>query len=227
MSHFVKATVQYGLPSRTRSDHGGENFLVALFMDLVQGPNRISHLTGESKHNQRIERLWKDVFEQVIHYFYNLFYHYEDIGELDPENHVHITAVHQVFLHEINRRLSLFQDAWNKHTLRTAKHQTPNQIWISGMLNNISTNNRAVNYVFNGDDVRSDLIKGLEHYGLDLNVFTDNEQDINIPESVQVTSPVTSISEERMGQLVRQCFSTPDLTERYFQLRDLLMAEND
>ena len=37
LSPFLKATCLYALPSRVRSDHGGENILVALFMHLVQG----------------------------------------------------------------------------------------------------------------------------------------------------------------------------------------------
>ncbi|XP_051981761.1 uncharacterized protein LOC127643174 isoform X2 [Xyrauchen texanus] len=57
LSQFIQATCLYGLPSRVRSDHGGENIQVALFMNLVQGLQRRSHITGESVHNQRIERL--------------------------------------------------------------------------------------------------------------------------------------------------------------------------
>ncbi|XP_067266982.1 uncharacterized protein [Chanodichthys erythropterus] len=70
LTQFVKATCLYGLPSRVRSDHGGENSQIALFMNLVQGVERRSHITGESVHNQRIERLWRDVFLHVLQYFY-------------------------------------------------------------------------------------------------------------------------------------------------------------
>ncbi|PIK53911.1 hypothetical protein BSL78_09133 [Apostichopus japonicus] len=95
---FAEATTKYGFPSRTRSDHGGENYFVALFMEMVQGRNRGSHLTGESKHNERIERLWKDVFLQVISSFYEMFYSLEDYDLLNVEDPLDMEALHQVYL---------------------------------------------------------------------------------------------------------------------------------
>ncbi|KAM9765204.1 uncharacterized protein ACNS7B_023350 [Menidia menidia] len=98
--HFLKATGLYGLPSRVRSDHGGENVQVALVMNLLQGIERRSHLTGESIHNQRIERLWRDVFLHVLEPFYSTFYNLEDSALLDPSNDVHKLSLHIVFLPE-------------------------------------------------------------------------------------------------------------------------------
>ena len=51
---FRQATEEYGVPSRVRSDKGGESILVCQFMITVRGSGRGSHIAGSSVHNQRI-----------------------------------------------------------------------------------------------------------------------------------------------------------------------------
>ena len=59
---FLNGVHKYGLLSRVRSDKGRENVLVAYCMIKERGPGRCSMITGPSTHNQRIERLCRDVF---------------------------------------------------------------------------------------------------------------------------------------------------------------------
>ena len=70
-------------------------------MLIQKGPN--SMVTGKSTHNQRIERLWRDVYEGVLSYFYNLFYFMEDEGYLDPLKLTNLAAL-QLCFHGRNKQ---------------------------------------------------------------------------------------------------------------------------
>jgi len=71
--NFVEAIDKFGVPSRLRTDKGGENQLLWEEMERLRGCNRGSYIAGSSVHNQRIERLWRDVWTYVTHEYYYTF----------------------------------------------------------------------------------------------------------------------------------------------------------
>ncbi len=118
---FLAAVKEYGLPSRVRSDKGGENILVCQYMIAVRGLERRSHIAGSSLHNQRIERLWRDVYRCVCSTYHELFYAMEATGVLDPCDDFDLFVLHSIFLPRIKKSLTQFASAWNLHPVRTEK----------------------------------------------------------------------------------------------------------
>ena len=65
-TEFSTVVNVYGLPSRVRTDKGMENAQSAWFMLQRRGPDHGSIIAGRSVQNQRIERLWRDVFSGCV-----------------------------------------------------------------------------------------------------------------------------------------------------------------
>ncbi|CAH0562891.1 unnamed protein product [Brassicogethes aeneus] len=184
IASFTGAVVQYGLPSRIRSDFGYENLFVAMVMNAIRGLSRGSHLTGRSVHNQRIERLWVDVFKEVVDFFYREFNALEDAGFLNINNLKHLYALQKVYVKFINEKLDFFREAWNCHKIRTAGFKSPRQLWLSGVLQNANSEYTAPSEVLTE---QPDLFTRV------VEAFDINEREIPaiVPDEEEVTSNLT------------------------------------
>ncbi|XP_059892813.1 uncharacterized protein LOC132446501 isoform X2 [Gadus macrocephalus] len=116
---FLEATRLHGVPSRDRGDQGVENVDIAHFMFERRGTGRASFISGKSVHNQRIERMWRDVWMAVTCIFYDVLHTLEEDGVLDIANIMHLFCVHYVFLPRLRSALQVFVAGWNHHPLRT------------------------------------------------------------------------------------------------------------
>ena len=203
---FLSAIEKHQLPSRIRSDQGTENILVAQHMLERRGTDRGSMLTGSSVHNQRIERLWRDMHRSVTILFYRIFYFLEHHGLLDNLNEQHLWAIHYVFLPRINRSLKEFVNSWNNHPMRTAGHKSPQQLFTAGCLLLQNSHIPALDFFHSIE----------ETYGIDPDGPVPlNEESITVP---QTRLRFSDADIHLLKQYVDPCSASPnygiDLYER-------------
>ena len=124
-----------------------------LLTHCLRGPGRSTVIVGKSVHNQRIERMWRDVFEGVIGFYHDLFSYLESVDMLNPNDALHLFCLHMVFVPRINRHLQSWQEAWVKHPMRTEHNLS---LWTSGLQRIAFSGNHIAKEVF--EDIDSDEV---------------------------------------------------------------------
>ena len=126
-----------------RTDHGGENIDIWQYMISEHNGDTSCVITGSSVHNERVERLWRDVHRCIASTFADLFRSLESEGYLDPLNEVDLFCLHHIFLPRINRSILQFRESWNHHKLSSEANRTPYQLFLEGMLYTLSYNSSS------------------------------------------------------------------------------------
>ena len=172
--------------------------LVAHHMLEKRGHDRRSVIVGASVHNQWIERLWRDMHRCVTILFYKLFYFMEQVDLLDCSNETHLYALHYVFIPRINRALSEFMRGWNHHSIRSAHHKSPHQLFTAGALLLQHSGLAALDFFKDVDDT----------YGTDIDgSISSPEGSVVVPE---VSNCLNSENFTRLQQTVNPLTASDD-----------------
>ncbi len=159
-------------------------------------------LTGSSTHNQRIERLWRDVYRCVISVYHQLFYYLEECGKSDPLSDLDLYCLHLVYLPKINKSIATFVDGWNYHALSTEHNLSPMQLFSTGS-------------ILSGESSRTCVLDdgNNSHQYVSLSL-------VNPPCMVEVPSTANSLSVDKHIQLTMLLQSAPMDTNFHVDLYD-------
>ena len=101
LASFQLGVEKYGLPKKVCSNHRGEIIAVWQYMMTAHGHYKCV-IIGSSAHNERIERLWRDVHRSVLVTFGNVFCELSDEDHLNGLNEVNMFCLHTIFISRIS-----------------------------------------------------------------------------------------------------------------------------
>lgn len=131
---FTQGVDKNGLPMRVRGDWGTENAEVINFMESRRSNIDSPFIQGRSVHNTRIERLWAEVNLIVTSKFRQIFYYLEDNNFLHQSSVLDLLCLIYVYFFRIQQSLNNFTNSWNNHGLRTERYASPNELWLTSLL---------------------------------------------------------------------------------------------
>jgi hypothetical protein len=183
---FMHATRNWGVPSRVRGDHGGENIKVAEWMEENRGRGRGSYIWGpcvrllpiwllladeelSSVHNTRIERLWFDLTRSFGQRWKDLFLELETHHGLNPTDPDHIWLLHHLFLQSVDDDAQHWSRVWNNHKIQISgePNASPGEMWFWSQLND---GIRGINE----DQAADDSLNDPNSFGIDWDVHEDD-----------------------------------------------------
>ena len=222
--HFLEALQTWPLPSRLRTDRGGENVLVGRMLVDRQGADRGSWIQGPSVHNQRIERLWRDVRISCSQTYIDMFHSFEEEDILDSGSPLDRFALQYIYTPRLNRALAEFQDAWNNHGLRTECSRTPLQLWAAGLLQLYGSR-----HVVEVRDEPDETVNDWNQYGVDfenglLEMDDDDRESSQVQALSQLRLPadVTRTMTRLVSHIDPMQESTDHGKELYLNVRELV-----
>ena len=131
LKRFAGATLQYGIPTRVRADHGSENVLVKDFINSYHRARNPENTTvkyfiaGKSVHNQRIERYWRELNRLLHSKYIGIFTFLESEYGLSRDSNTNLACLHIIYMHRIQTDLDKKVSSWNNHGLSTEENEAP------------------------------------------------------------------------------------------------------